>query len=96
MYYKLHAHDGKNVLAACDKELIGKKLKRFDYEIHISKEFYQGELATAEELKELLREHGNINLFGKKTMEIALELGLITQASIILIEDIPHAIIIQI
>ena len=88
--------DGKIVLAACDKELVGRKLKRFDYEFTITKEFYQGKEVSKKQLTELLREHMNINLFGAKTTGIALELGLISQNNIILIDSIPHAVIIHI
>ncbi|MDO8428794.1 MAG: DUF424 family protein [Candidatus Diapherotrites archaeon] len=92
---KIHSYEGKTILAACDKELVGRKLKRFDYEIHISEHFYKGKSVSREELKEFMQEFGNINLFGEKTVQLAIELGLITEASIILIDSIPHVVIIQ-
>jgi len=91
MYCKIHVAGAKTVLAACDAELIGKTLKFGEIDFHISEDFYKGKRVSKEELSKLLDEHNNINLVGKKVVSVALKKGLISERTIIKIEDIPHA-----
>lgn len=91
IYFKIHTRDNARVLAACDKELMGKKLKHNETEFNVSEHFYRGKEATETEFKEMLKEHENINLLGKKTVEIALAENLISEKSIITISGVPHA-----
>jgi len=38
-----------------------------------------------------LKKAGNINLMGKRSVSIAIEMGLVTPSGCIMIGDIPHA-----
>lgn len=91
MYAKIHSQGTRSVLAACDKELLGKTLKQGKIHFTVSESFYGGELIERKKLLELLEEHENINLVGEKCVNAALEKGLINEGSIIRIKGVPHA-----
>ncbi len=84
------------ILAACDKELLGKKLHKGAIEVVISKRFYGGRLVTLKELKNLMRKADVLNLVGERVVNLAEEMGLIHSDAKIFFEDadgrkIPHA-----
>ena len=56
IFYKIHTSCGNSVLAVCDKELLGKTLKRGAIEFTVSEKFYGKEAITKEKLAELLQE----------------------------------------
>ncbi|MCX6802143.1 MAG: DUF424 family protein [Candidatus Diapherotrites archaeon] len=91
MYAKVHAQGSQSVLAACDRELLGKTLEQEKISFTVYESFYGGEIVGKKELLELLDENENINLVGKKCVAIAIEKGLIKESSIIRIKGIPHA-----
>lgn len=95
MYCKTYSVENNTVLACCDKEVLGKNLKEGNYDIRIEEDFYMGEEITEEKLAELLKEYNNINLFGKKSVGVALKQGLLSEKDIIKIEGIEHAIIMR-
>ncbi|MBI5884660.1 DUF424 family protein [archaeon] len=92
MYAKLHEIQGKSVLAACDKELIGKELMHGEAKIRISEVFYKGEIVSEKELLALLDEANNINLFGSKCINAAVKKGFISEKEVLLVGGkVPHA-----
>ena len=88
---KKHEIDNRVLLAVCDKEYIGKKFENEKIEITISEKFYNGQELDKNELIDLMNESDSINLFGEKCVNIAKEEGLITEKSIIMINNVPHA-----
>jgi len=79
------------LIAACDKEVLGKILKHGNTTVEISRAFYEGELVSDEELKKALEEATTANLFGEKTIKCAIKCGLIDPDSVIMIDCVPHA-----
>ena len=91
MYLKIYKN-GRNVLvAACDKELLGKKLKHGNTIVEIRRDFYEGEDVSEEELQNALQKATTANLFGEKTVNCAVKCGLIDPDSVIMIDCVPHA-----
>ncbi len=92
MYMKIHETKEGKIVAACDKELIGKILD--DGKIHLdletSRSFYVGEPATREELKKALENFVSANLVGKNTVSVALEGGFAQETDVIYINTTPH------
>jgi len=78
------------VLAVCDEELLGKKIRK-DPEFIVKKTFYQGELTDEEKILKLLKKCNMANLIGGKITNIAIKNNFITGENIILIEGVPHA-----
>ncbi len=84
------------VVACCDRELLGKNLKEGNYDVTIEESFYKGTLTDEKKLAELLKEANSINLFGKKSVGVALKQGFLSERDIIRIAGVPHAIILKV
>lgn len=91
MYLKIYKNEGSRLVAACDKEVLGKTLKHGNAAVEISRAFYEGELVSEEELQKALEEAMSANLFGEKTIKCAIKCGLIDPDSVIMIDGVPHA-----
>lgn len=91
MYLKIYKNGDHVLVAACDKELLGKKLKHGNTVVEIRRDFYEGKDVSEEELQNALQEATTANLFGKKTVNCAMKCGLIDPNSVIMIDCVPHA-----
>ena len=91
MYLKIHRSRDRRIVAICDKNLIGKKLKEGDLEIDITERFYKGEELSEEEILKILSEAENINIIGEKAVNFAIKHKFLKKSEIITIEGIPHA-----
>ena len=96
MYLKIYKNGGHVLVAACDKELLGKKLKHGNTLVEISRAFYEGEDVSEEELQKALQGSTTANLFGEKTIKCAVKCGFIDPDSVIIIDYVPHAQIFRI
>ena len=83
--------EGTVVLAACDKELLGQKFEEGELVLHVSEEFYGGEVTTLDVLGEKLKNCHVANLVGERVVGKAKELGLIEEAHVMKIGGVPHA-----
>lgn len=90
MIAKVHKTSEANILACCDRTLLGKTLKHGKINFKVSEAFYKGEPIVEEKLAALLQEFENINLVGEKTVKVAVKTGLASEKSIIKIGKIPH------
>ncbi len=91
IFYKIHRAAGEgSLLAASDKEVIGKTLKQDPIHFVVSERFYKGEEISSEQLKEKMREHTSINLVGEKAVSAAIEEGLADEKQIIKIKGVKH------
>ena len=92
MYFKLHERGGQKVLAACDKELIGKTLEEKGAHLDLAKyaSFYKGESCTEKELLSMMPLASSLNLVGKKAVAAGLKSGLFSQKEVKYINGIPH------
>ncbi len=92
MYLKVHRARGQGeVVAVCDPELINRTLRHGDVDVPISEGFYGDRLVTEDEVREALKHASNINLFGRRAVQLACELGLVDEAECLLIDEVPHA-----
>ncbi len=91
MYLKIYKNEGNRLVAACDKEVLGKTLKHGNTVVEVSRAFYEGEPVSEEELQKALEEAMTANLFGEKTIKCAIKCGLIDPDSVIMIDGVPHA-----
>lgn len=87
---------GNDVLiGACDENLLGKKFEEGKFQLHVTKEFYDGNRVNIELLKKHLENATIANLVGKKTIDCAIKLGLVSPDCILRIKGIPHAQIVK-
>jgi len=94
MFMKRHRCPDGEVLAVCDRELLNTTIRHGDLEVAVSEGFYGTECATKEEVRDALRCACNVNLMGKRVIDLAIEMGLITRGGCIYIGDVPHAVIV--
>ena len=94
--FKIHESQGKSVLAACDKEILGKKLEKDNICFEVKESFYKGKPAGRKEIVEMLKKHSNINLVGEKVVGIALEENIAEEKSVLMIGNVPHVQIFRI
>jgi hypothetical protein len=79
------------LIGACDENLIGKKFEEGRFQINVKKDFYDGERITPKVLKKFLEDATIANLVGEKTVNCAIESGLVDPDSVLKIKGVPHA-----
>ncbi len=79
------------LVAACDKEIIGKTFTQGDKCINVSKNFYCGELMPVLNLSDMLSEATIANLTGNNVVDYALSLKCVDEQHVIEISGIKHA-----
>jgi len=89
------------IVAACDEELLGKKLWKGNLEIVVSKEFYGGKLVEPNEAIIIMQRASSLNIIGEGIVKLAEEIGLIHKDAKMYFRDqngklIPHAIMIRV
>ena len=83
----------QSMLNICDAELLGKKIIEGDLTLHISENYYGERFVEKDEAKSLLNNSSIINMAGKKTISLALELGIGTENAVKIVSDVPFLII---
>jgi hypothetical protein len=92
MFLKVHRTPGAGeIVAVCDRELLNTTLRHRDVEVHISEAFYGNTPANEERVRGALLTATNANLFGRRTLEIAIGCGAVDRECVVLIGGVPHA-----
>ncbi len=81
------------MLNICDAELLGKKIIQNELNMHISQSYYGEKLVEREEAKSLLKNSSIINMVGKETVSLSIELGIGSETGIKTISGIPFLIV---
>ncbi len=84
------------MLNICDAELLGKKIIQDGLNVHISESYYGEKLVEKEEAKSLLKNSSIINMVGKETVSLSIELGIGSENGIKTISNIPFLIVFKI
>ena len=95
MFMKRYDTDGKVIVAVCDKDLIGKKFREGNLVLKLDGSFYKGCEACEDEIKEALACASIANLAGKRSIACAVRCGCIDPDTVIYIDGIPHAQMVQ-
>lgn len=93
---KIHRRDWKGltriVVAACDAELLGRSFgsngRILDLKTH--RRFYDGDNVTEKELVEALKDAGNVNLVGERTIKAAGRVLGVSLKDAMRIGGVPH------
>lgn len=88
---KIHRRGPEVVVAACDKELLGRAFNEGELHLEIKPGFYEGEDTSAERLNDRLEGASVANLVGEETVAAAVEYGFIDESCILVIDGVPHA-----
>ena len=81
------------MLNICDAELLGKKITQDELNMHISESYYGERFVEKEEARDLLKQSSIINMVGKETISLSIELGVGSENGIKTISDIPFLIV---
>ncbi len=79
------------LVVVTDADIIGKKFEDEKLQLDLTKKFYQGEVKTKEEVKQMMMAARHMHLTGKGAVAIGMEMDLVDPKKIIFIGKIPHA-----
>jgi hypothetical protein len=92
MFLKIHpSRETGDVVAVCDRELLNTTISHEKLTITVTDAFYGNTPATKDEVKAALKNAGNINLIGERSVNIAVEMGLVDKSCCMMIGKVPHA-----
>jgi len=87
------SYKGSVLANICDEELIGKTVTEGKLEVHISKDFYFGEVVNRGEALHLIRTSSIVNLAGRRSVSLAVDNQFGSREAIREIEDVPFLMI---
>lgn len=88
---KIYKQGRELMVAAADRDIVGKKFREGKLHIDVKPSFYGTEEADAETLVRHLRACTIANLVGENAVSIAVEHGFVNPGNIITIDGVPHA-----
>ena len=81
------------MLNICDSDLLGKYIVQDELTMNISKSYYGDKIVNKEEAKDLLKQSAIINMVGKNTVSLSIELGIGSENGVKKISDVPFLIV---
>ena len=84
---------GTILVNICDEELVGKTVSEGQLTVHLSREFYSGEVVDTGEALRLIRTCSIVNLAGTRAVSLAVENSVGAQEAIREIEEVPFLMI---
>ncbi len=79
------------IVAACDREILGKKFEEGELRIEVKESFYFESFVSEETFLNSMKIATIANLVGEKVVSLAVEKGYIDRDGIIEIDGVPHA-----
>ena len=99
MMFSVHTseYQGNKMLNICDDKLLGRYIgnEKDGPIMHISKGYYGGHMVSREEASKLLSESSIINMVGKDTISLAVELGIGSEKGARIISGVPFLLVFQ-
>jgi len=93
--YCLYDQQGEKLLAACDKQLLGKTLEEGELHLNVKESFYGGQEMEIEEISSYFESITIANLVGENTVKKALEKGFGYEEDVLMIQGVPHLQIVR-
>ena len=90
---KVSNYEGNAMLNICDVDLLGRDIAQDGLYMHISKGYYGQNLVDREEAARLLRGSSIINMVGRQTVDLSLELGIGSVDGVRTISGVPFLIV---
>ncbi|BDQ30263.1 MAG: DUF424 domain-containing protein [Nitrosopumilus sp.] len=81
------------MLNICDAELLGKKIIQDELNIHISESYYGQRFVEKDEAINLLKQSSIINMVGKETISLSINLGVGSENGVKTISGVPFLIV---
>jgi uncharacterized protein len=87
------AYKGSTLVNICDDELIGRTVTEGRLKVHISEEFYFGEIVNGHEVLRLIKTCSIVNLAGRRSVALAISNGMGAKEAVREIEGVPFLMI---
>ncbi len=88
------ATNGNNrMLNICDAPLLGKELSKDDLTIKINRNYYGERVVEKNEAVDLLKSHSIINMVGKETVSMCIDLGIGSKQGVKEINQVPFLLV---
>ncbi|MBD3262288.1 MAG: DUF424 family protein [Candidatus Altiarchaeales archaeon] len=94
--HKIHKGRGEVLLAACDRDVLGKTFKAGQLHFHVNPGFYGQELASRRQILDLLSEASTGNFVGNRLIEALCEGGVLDESSVLDVGGVKHAQLVKI
>jgi hypothetical protein len=88
-------YQNSKMLNICDEDLLGKILQKDKLQIKISESYYGQRLVEKDEAEKLMKDSSIINMVGKETIEMSINLKIGTRQGVKMIQDVPFLIVFQ-
>jgi uncharacterized protein len=89
--YKIHTCGNDVLVAACDKDILGKTFFDGELQLEVKESFYKRSSAPLTELAEVLSGASIANLAGNRVVDSAILAGFIDKDKVLVIGGIKHA-----
>lgn len=86
-------YKGSILVNMCDEELVGRTVSEGKLQVHLSSDFYSGEVIDKGEALRLIRTCSIVNLAGKRSVSLAVDNEIGSREAIREIEDVPFLMI---
>ena len=86
-------YKGTILVNICDEELVGKIVSEGELKVHLSKEFYSGEVVDTGEALRLIRTCSIVNLTGSRSVALAVDNDVGAPEAIREIDEVPFLMI---
>ena len=86
-------YQNQSMLNICDAEILGKKIIEGELTMNISENYYGERFVEKEEAEILLKTSSIINMAGKETISLSLQLGIGSEKAVKIVSDVPFLII---
>jgi len=81
------------MLNICDADLVGRTIKKEGFSLNISKSYFANRFVEKDEAEELLKKYVIINLVGKETISLSINLGIGSLKGVKEIEGVPFLLV---
>ncbi len=89
--YKIHTSGSEILVAACDKDILGKTFFEGELQLEVKESFYKKASAPMHELEGLLSGATVANLVGNKVVDSAISTGYVDSKNVLVVGGIKHA-----
>jgi uncharacterized protein len=81
------------MLNICDADLLGKQISENDLNVKISESYYGEKIVDKKEAATLLKNSSVINMVGKETISLSVDLGIGSENGVKVIDGVPFLIV---
>ena len=90
---RIASNGGNRMLNICDAPLLGKELTKDDLTIKIDRNYYGERVVEKNEAISLLKNYSIINIVGKETVSLCIDLGIGSKQGVKEIDNVPFLLV---